>query len=270
MPTNDLPRMFLDTVKEHIPPGAEWMPLAAAAVVALIGLVFMVKGARLAPVLAALVFALVGGLAGPFLAAALGTPLWPSVAGCIAVGLLLGIILFRIWFALLVAVCLALISLAVYGGQVLRGPLDDYLSAGLDREKQLVTLPEAGSPIAPSADWQKEATGLWAYLGEHVPNFQTSVWAIVASTALAGFIFGLLLPKLARAFWAASLGTALLALAVGTAVQFQWPDRMPWLQREGLIVAAALWVLSLAYNWVDVHGVGLKKPAKGAAPKAAT
>jgi len=270
MPTNDLPQMFLNTIKEHIPPGAEWMPLAATAVVALIGLVFMVKGARLAPVLAALVFALVGGLAGSLLATLFATPLWPTAAGCSAVGLLLGVVLFRVWFALLVAACLALVSLAVYGGQVLREPLDSYLSAGLDREKQLVTLPEAGSPVAPSSDWQKEAAGLWAYLGEQVPNFQTSVWAIVVSTGLAGLIFGLLLPKIARALWAASLGTALLALAVGTAVQLRCPDHMPWLQCEGLIVAAALWVLSLAYNWADVHGVRLKKPAKGGAAKAAT
>jgi hypothetical protein len=265
MPTDNMPQMFLDAVKEHLPPGSEWMPLAASGVVALVGLVFMLKGARLAPVLAALVFAAVGGLAAPWIAPLLHAQLWPTVAGCSAAGLLLGIVLFRVWLALLVAACFTLIALAVYGGQVLRDPLNSYLSAGLDREKQLVTLPEAGSPLTPSANWQKEVAGLWSYLGEHVPNFQSSVWAILASTGLAGLIFGLLLPKLARAFWAASMGTGLLYLAAGTVVQLRWPERISWIEREGLIVAAGLWVLSLALNWVDVHGVRLKKPATPAA-----
>ncbi len=269
MPTDNLPQMLLDTVKVYMPLGSEWMPLAAAGVVGLVGLVFMVKGARLAPVLAALVFAAVGGLAGTLVAPLLNVPPWPAVAGCGAAGLLLGVILFRVWLALLVAACLALVSLAVYGGQTLRDPLNSYLSAGLDREQQLVTLPEAGSPVTPSADWRKEVAGLWSYLGEHVPNFQSSVWAIVGSTGLAGLIFGLLLPKLARAFWAASMGTALLLLAAGTIVQLHWPNYVPWLQREGLLVAAGLWALSLVFNWVDVRGVRLKKAAAPAAKPAA-
>jgi hypothetical protein len=175
--------------------------------------------------------------------------------------LLLGIVLFRVWLALLVGGCLALVSLAVYSQQVLRGPLNDYLSAGLDRQQQLVTLPPANGAVAPGADWQKELAALWGYLGGNVPNFQVSILAIAASAGVAGLIFGLLLPKLARAVWAASLGTLLLGLAVGTATQLHWPDRMPWLQREGLIVAAVLWVISLAYNWADVHSLRLKKSA---------
>jgi hypothetical protein len=262
--------MFLDTVKEHIPPGAEWLPLAVAGLTAVIGLLFMVKGARLAPVLAALVFAAVGSGAGSVLARAFGTPFWPSVAGSGAVGLVLGIVLFRVWLALLVGACLSVAAMAVYGGQVLREPLNSWLSAGLDREKQLVTLPDATNTVTRTADWQKEVFSLWSYLGTNVPNFQTSVGAIVASTALAGLIFGLLLPKLARAFWAASLGTALLFLAVGTAMQLRWPAHLPWLQREGLLVAAGLWVLSLAYNWADVHNVRLKKPAAVAPQKTTT
>jgi hypothetical protein len=269
MPTDNLPQMLLDTVKAYIPPGSEWMPLAASGVVALIGLVFMVKGARLAPVLAALVFAAIGGLAGPLVAPMLSAPLWPTVAGCSAAGLLLGVVLFRVWLALLVAACLALVAMTVYGGQVLRDPLNDYLSAGLDREKQLVTLPDAGSPVTPSAKWQKELAGLWSYLGANVPNFQDSVWAIMGSTGVAGLIFGLLLPKLARAFWAASTGTALLFLAVGTVVQLHWPNYVPWLWREGLVVAAGLWALSLVFNWVDVRGVRLKKAGAPAAKAAA-
>jgi hypothetical protein len=260
--------MFLDTIKEHIPPGADWMPLAAASVIAIIGLVFMVKGARLAPILAALIFAGLGALFGPLLSNWFGTPLWPSVAGAGAAGLLLGIVLFRLWLALLVGACLTLAALAVYGGQTLREPLNGYLSAGLDREKQLVTLPDAGSPLAPSTDWQKEAAGLWSYLGQNVPNFQNSVWAIMASAGLAGLIFGLLMPKLARAFWAASLGTALLAAAVSAVIHLRWPAATPWLQRDGLIVAAVLWAISLAYNWADVHDVRLKKPAPADAKKA--
>jgi len=268
MPTTDIPRMLLDTVKEHLPPGAEWAPLAAAGVLAAIGLLFMVKGARLAPVLAALVFAGAGAALGPLLSSWFQIPLWPTVGGCAAAGLLLGVILFRIWLALLVGGCLAVVSLAVYSGQVLRIPLNDYLSAGLDRQQQLVTLPQAGSPLAPSTDVQKELVGLWTFLDGKVPNFQTSVLAIVGSAALAGLIFGLLLPKLARAFWAASFGTLLLTFAAGSAVQLHWPQHMPWLLNQGLIVAGILWLISLAYNWADVHHAGLKKsepaPAKPA------
>jgi hypothetical protein len=268
MSTDNIPQMLLDTVKEHIPPGSEWMLLAAIGVVALVGVVFMTKGARLAPVLAALLFAGLGGLAGPLVSTLLSAPLWPVVAGCCAAGLLLGVVLFRLWLALLVSASLALVAMAVYGGQVLRDPLNSYLSAGLDSEKQLVTLPDAGSPLAPSSHWEKEVAGLWSYLGEHVPNFQSSVWAIVGSTGLAGLFFGLLLPKLARAFWAASTGVALLFLAVGTVVQLRWPSYVPWLWREGLVVAAGLWMVSLAFNWVDVRGVRLKK--KGAPAAKAT
>jgi hypothetical protein len=269
MPTDNLLQMLLDTVRQHIPPGAEWMPLAATAVVALVGLVFMVKGARLAPVLAALVLGAIGGFAAPLVARLLNLPLWPAVTACSAAGLLLGVILFRLWLALLVGGCLALVSLGAYWHQSLRDPLNDYLSAGLDRDKQLVTLPEAGSPATPSAQWQTELADLWSYLSVQVPNFQASFWALVGSTGLAGLIFGLLLPKLARAFWAATIGTALLYLATGTILQLHWPHLVPWLQRQGLLVVAGLWALSLVFNWADVRGVRPKKAAAPAAKPAA-
>jgi hypothetical protein len=265
MPTEKLPQLLLSTLKEHISPGAEWVPLAAAGAIALIGLVFMVKGARLAPLLAALALGALGSAAGSLAARGFDLPFWPALGGGTALGLILGVLLFRVWLALLVGACLAAVSLGVYGTQVLRGPLDSYLSAGLDRERQLVTLPDASSP---AANWRHELSGLWSHLGSNVPNFQMSVWAIVASTGLAGLAFGLLLPKLARAFWAASVGTGLLVLAACAAVKLRWPDHATWLQHEGLTIAAGLWLISLAYNWVDVRGIRMKKNAGGNAQKA--
>ena len=270
MNMNDLPGMLLDTLKEHVPPGAEWAPLVAAAVTAAIGLVLMVKGARLAPALAALACAGLGGAAGPFAAPLLGTPLWPTVIASGAIGLILGVVFFRIWLGVLVGAFLMLAATGVYGGQVLREPLNAYLSAGLDREKQLVTLPQADGAVAQRLDWQQEAAGLWSYLGENVPNFQASFYAVVISTGLAGLIFGLLLPKLSRAFGAASLGTVLLALAACAAVQLRWPEEAARLVQWGPLVAGVLWVLSLVYNWLDVHGARPKKRAAAEPKHAAT
>lgn len=269
MPTNDWPRMVFDALKEHIPPGAEWVPLAAAGLTAAIGLVFMVKGARLAPYLAALVFAALGAGAGPLIAHYGGTPLWPTVAGAGAVGLVLGVLLFRVWLAVLVGTCLTLASLSIYSGQVLRNPLNEYLTAGLNSEQQLVTLPDAANAAA-STDWQAKLTDLWNYLGTHVPNFQVSIVAIAISAGLAGLVFGLALPKMARAFWAASFGTALLAVAALAIMQVSWPAGKEWLSgQRGLIVAGALWLISLIYNWADVHGLRAPKPPP-AEPKQAT
>lgn len=268
MNTNDLPRMLLDALKEHVPPGAEWAPLAAAAVTAVIGVVLMLKGARLAPALAALVLAGLGGAVAPFAAPVLGTPLWPTTIASGAIGLILGVIFFRVWLGVLVGGFLMLAAIGAYGGQVLREPLNAYLSAGLDREQQLVTLPQADSPVAQTMDWQQEAAGLWSYLGDNVPNFQASFYAVVISTGLAGLIFGLLLPKLSRAFGAASLGTVLLALAVCAAVQLRWPAEGARLVQWGPLVASVLWAVSLIFNWLDVHGARPKKRAV-AEPKSA-
>ncbi len=64
--TTSLSNMLLETVTKHLPPGSEWVPLASAGVAAAIGLLFMAKGAKLTPILAALAFAAFGGFGGAY------------------------------------------------------------------------------------------------------------------------------------------------------------------------------------------------------------
>jgi len=249
----DLPSMAFDLISQHISPDASWIPLIVTGIIGLAGLLFMIKGARLAPILAAAVFAVVGGVAGSTLTGVVALPLWLAVGAGGVVGLVLGIVLFKFWLAALVGVCLIIAGLGVYSGQVLRGPLQEYLAAGLDRQQQLVTLPTAGDGVAEPASWQAEVAGAWTHLSRHVPNFQPSIFAIVASTGLAGLVFGLLLPKVARAFWAASFGTILLLVAVQALVQTYWPAAAAWMAQWGLWVVGVPWCASLVYNLADIH-----------------
>jgi hypothetical protein len=61
MPTTDFSTTILDTLRQHLPPEASWIPVLILAVVAAAGLVLMAIGARLAPVVGALAFACAGG-----------------------------------------------------------------------------------------------------------------------------------------------------------------------------------------------------------------
>ncbi len=259
-PSGETSAMILETVRQHVTPETGWIPVLVIGVTGLAGLVLMAKGARLAPALAAALFGLVGAVAGGLLPRFVGTPFWPTVAVSGVVAAILGVLLFRVWMAILVAACLVVPALGFYGGRVLREPVNAYLAAGLDRQNRLVTLPDAP---AQHPNWQAELSGLWAHLSQTVPSFQVSVFAITISTALAGVIFGLLLPKLARAFWAASFGTLLVMLAFGAVAELYWPTASPWLQRWGLPAATAVWALALLWNFADIQGL---RPKKAAAP----
>lgn len=269
MPVNNLPSMILDAVSRHLPAGAAWLPIAAAVIMGGFGLLFMIKGARLAPVLAALVFALVGGGAGPFVANLTNAPLWPVVAGCGLVGLFLGVLLFRVWLAVLVGACLILTTLTIYAGQVLRDPLNAYLSTGFDREQQLVTLPEPGDAGAAATAWTVEVSRLWNHLSANVPNFQVSFMVLVLSAGVAGLVFGLVFPKLARAIWAASFGIGLLLVGVYGALYAAWPAAIPAVNQWGPIVGGVLWALAVVYNLADI-GLFARKPAPAPEPAKAT
>ncbi|MEW6198928.1 MAG: hypothetical protein AB1601_09725 [Planctomycetota bacterium] len=260
MPASNLPTLILDAAARHLPDGAAWILIAAGAVVGGIGLLFMVKGARLAPMLAALVVAAFGAGAGPVVSNLTHAPLWPVVAGCGVVGLGLGVLLFRVWLAILVGLCLAGAGLSIYTGQVLRDPLNAYLTSGLDREQQLVTLPTPGD-AGGSPTWTAEATQLWNHLTGNVPNFQASFFALVLSTAVGGFILGLAFPRLARAFWAASFGTGLLLSGVYGVLHAGWPAGLPWVNQWGPMVAGVMWGISMVYNLVDLKVFGTRKAA---------
>lgn len=269
MSPNELPQTIIEVVSQHIPSAAAWVPLAIAVSMAVSGLVFMTKGAKLAPGLAALVFGLIGAGIGTLLPAITGTPYWPTVVGSALAGLLLGILLFRLWLAVLVGGCLVMVSMGVWSQQTLHRPVNDYLSAGLDRQRQMVTLPDALEAAAGPTTPQQELAGLWSHLSQNVPNFQNSFYAILISTGLAGLLFGLLLPTLARAFWAASLGTLLFGSAVYALLHMYRPTVTPWANQWGLVVMGVLWGISLIYNLADMHALGLKKRPSGQQKRAA-
>lgn len=270
MPIDDLPGMLLKTAQEHIPSSAAWVPFALLAGLAVVALLLMTKGARMAPGIAAVALAFAGGAAGSLLPPLIGTPFWPSVAVASTIGLILGILLFRLWLAVLVAGCLVVAALGVYGSQNLREPLNSYMSRGLDLQAQEVTLKAAGEVVAPGATPRAEILELWSYLCTSVPTFQSSFFLILIAAGVAGLVFALLLPYLARAFWAATLGTGLLLLATYGLVQSQWPAGMDWLNRWGLIAAIAVWSVSMIFNLADVHGVRLRKNAAATPKPAAT
>lgn len=268
MPINELPGMLLKTAQEHIPSGAAWVPFALLAGLAAVGLLLMTKGARLAPGIAAMALAGTGGAAGTVLPQLIGTPFWPTVIVAGTVGLILGILLFRLWLAVLVAGCLVVAALGVYSGKSLREPLNAFQSRGLDIQSQEVTLRPAGEVVAAGTQPAAQLAELWSYLSATVPNFQSSFFTIIGASGLAGLVFALFLPYLARAFWAATLGTGLFSLAAYGLVQTQWPAGTAWVNQWGLIAIGVLWAISIVFNLADVHGVRLKKRA-AAAPKAA-
>ncbi len=271
MDTNDLPAKLLDTITQHLPTGSDWMPLAGVIVMGVVGLVFMVKGAKLAPVLAAIAFAGLGAVTGLILSHSLPVPPWPLIVVTGTVGLLLGIVLFRLWFALLVAGCLVAAALSLYGGNVLQPALNDYPVRGLQPSDTgvEVTLLEPGTALVTIPPWNEELANLWSYLGQTVPTFQTSFYTIVIMSGLAGLVFALLLPKAARAFWAATVGTGLFLPAVYALMHSHWPSGASWLAQHGLFVAAVIWSISLIYNLADVLNWSPKKPAPEPKPEAA-
>jgi len=275
MDTIDLPSMFLDTITEHIPPGADWMLWGGIGATAILGVILLVKGARLAPIIAALLGAGGGACAGAVLARFIPAPVWVPVAAGGVTGLVLGVVLLKLWLAVLVAGCLIAGTVGAYSSQVLQPEIGGYLSRGLDADSVEAPIslppPTEGSMIegAAQAAWQQELSGLWGHLSENVPHFPAGLITVVVAAGLVGLVFGLLLPKFSRAFWAASFGTGLLLLATITAISGQWPAAMPWMMRWGLIGAAAVWAVSLVYNLADVKGVRAAKVVPAAEKKAA-
>ena len=254
------PSMAVDAVLRHIPADISWAPATAAIGAVLIGLLLMVRGARLVPAMIALAFSAGGVLAGLRAGEACGAPVGPTMAAGGLIGLILGILFLRLWVAGLVAAFLAAAALALYGANSLRGPLSAYGGA-LQRagEEQLVSLPDAVQ-AAPQG-WPAAVGDLWAHLVQHVPTFQANFYAIVISAGIAGLLLGLLLPRAARALCAATLGTPLLVAAAYALLRGFWPQVGPWLDQWGPILAACLWGVSLIYNLADVVGIRPRKKA---------
>ena len=263
METTTAPVSLWDALTQHLSPDAAWVPVGGALLAALVGLLFLVKGARLAPILAALVFAALGALGGTVLAYVLSLPFWPAVIVATTIGLVLGVVLFRLWFALLVAGCMIAGGLSVYSGNVLQPALREYQVRGLQpgAPDGAVTLPQAPTTSPATAAWHTELGNLWSYLDGRVPAFRTNLYTIVIVTGLAGLAFGLLLPRAARAFWAATTGTLLFVPAVLAVAHTSSPDVAAWLVLRAQLCAAVLWSMSFIYNLADVLDWRPKKTA---------
>jgi hypothetical protein len=263
------PSLALDALLRHMPTDIAWVPAAAAGLAIVLGLLLMVRGARLVPALVSAIFAASGVYAGLLASQAFGTSPGPTTAAGGLIGLILGFLFFRLWVAGLVAGLFVAVALTVYGARVLQGPLGEYGGRLKDQGgAQLVSLKEPATTQAAAA-WQAVAAELWTYLGERVPTFQASFYAIVISAGVAGLLLGLLLPRVARSVCAATLGTPLLLAAAYALLHGRWPQADAWFDRWGVTLAAILWGLSLIYNLADMLGIRPKKHPPVAKPASA-
>ncbi len=263
---------LLNTLTQHIPADMAWMPALGAAVVALFGLLVLMKGAKLAPLMTAGVFLLGGGVLGSFVANWYGLPAWPAMLGVGLIGVIVGLALFKVWLAVLVAACFIGGSLSFYGVKVLQPHIQAYESRGLT-DSGLVTLREPGEVVAPPQfSAGEELSGLWSYLSQAVPNFQRSFWAILISAGLAGAACGLLVARLSRALLAASAGTAIGFVGLFFLLDQFWPAGLQWLQSLGgwgWAILGGVWAASFVFNLADCRPAKPKKPAddEAEAPK---
>ncbi len=267
MDMNELPARLIETINQHIPSDAAWIPLAFIGATAAVGLLFMARGARLAPGLIAAVLAISGGIGGGLLPHWTPIPFWPAALLGGAAGLILGVILFRFWMAAQVAGVLVVAALAVYGTR-LQQPLSTFSSQGYNATTEEVGLLPPGEIAVSEAVWYEHVQNLWAHLGQEVPSFQLSFVAIVVSTAIAGLVFATLMPRAARSFWAATLGTGLVTLAGFVLFYTRWPQALDGAGYWPLTIIGALWGISMLWNLFDVLGKRPKvaSPAADAAP----
>ncbi len=235
------------------PPGYEWAPFAIMAAVTLVGLLVLLRGARWAPGLAALAFVGIGGGAGVALARAVGTPQWPTVAVTAVVGGVLGVALFRFWQARVLATCSVLAAFSVYYVRTLTVPVDNWWSASAD--PNFVSLDPAGTVVgeARTTAWVR-LQELWSYLVEHVPGFTGHVWMILLIAGIGGLVIGLLLPRLSRALWAATLGTLLAGVGVAALLHDFLPAALDWFLADNTrawAIVAGVWAVSVVVNFLS-------------------
>lgn len=257
----ELLQTLFDTVTQHIPRDAVWIPLVSLAALGVFGLLLMTKGARLTPALSALAFGAIGGVGGSFAAHALTLPAWPTMvaSGIIAFGL--GLLFFRLWLAVLISICAVSAALSVYTARVVAPHLVNYPSWGLrtDHGEDIllgVTLPQAGQRVAASPSPQADLARVWQYLTETVPQLRTGIWAIALSSGLGGFVFGLLLPRTSRVLFAATAGTFCFFVALVALLEAAWPAALAELRAIGpwtWVIIAAVWTLSLVFNAMDLR-----------------
>lgn len=265
---NEALSTLMHALMQHIPTGAAWIPLAGALLATAAGIVLISKGAKLAPYMVAIVFLLAGGVGGSFIANLFSLAAWPTIITAGIVGLIAGLAMFRIWLSGILGACFISAALLFYGVKVLSPHLEKYAAEGSQPFDGIIKLHPADAlsssePRTPS----QELSHLWNYLSVQVPNFQSSFYAIVASSGLAGILLGLLASRTARAVCAATAGVALLAGGVSGLLHMLFPVALAWLDSVSpwsWAGVAAIWLSSLIHNIRDC------KPAKNPLAGAAT
>jgi hypothetical protein len=255
--------MLWSAFTQHVPATHDWVPLAGMGATILFGLILLLRGAKLAPLLAAVAFLGFGGIGGSFLASWTGFPAWPTIVATGVVGFIIGLALFRFWLAILLAACFSAGALSIYYVRVLNPQVANYTASNFDAQNQLVTLPGADGVGGLAAQPAERLADLWAYLGQSVVNFRASFIAIALSAGLAGLIFGLLLPKVSRALWAASGGIVFLLAGLLLLLDGVAPAAVAWLCGLGAWgwgVVGLIWAASLVYNLLLCREKRPKKP----------
>ncbi len=243
---------LFETVTEHLklPEGFAWAPLAGLALLGIFGLILMGRGAKWAPGLASIAFLGIGGVVGSGLAHAVGTPFWPTVGVVGALGLILGLVMFRFWQAVLLATCFMIAGLSVYYVRVLTPEVQNWISAG--PQAGAITLRDAGTVVGEGRNSAfTELRSLWTHLDQNVADFSPTVITLVLSTGIAGLIFGLLLPGVSRAVWASSLGTFLFGIGITGVLSHFTPGTLEWLKTNhgwAWGIVGLVWLFSLAIN----------------------
>lgn len=271
MPTQELLTMLWRTVSEHLqmPTQVSWGVPAGLAALTLFGLLMLIRGARWAPGLAGLTFAGFGAALAVPLAGLLGTPTTPTMAVGGVAALLVGIVGFRLWQAVLLGLCCSLAGVSVYYARVLTPHVKTWLAGGFDGE--WIELAPAGTVTAQNASAATELANLWTHLSANVPQFALSFYGIAGLTGAAGIVFGLLLPRASRALWAATLGTLFAGVGVTGLMQQHAPQALDWLTQNHIWAwsgVATLWLFAVAYNFVSTRPKrrAVEEPALPATP----
>lgn len=258
------------TERLKLPDGYEWAPLVSFGLVTALGLLLLIRGARWAPAFAALAFLGIGAGAGSFLSHAIGTPMWPTVGVVGVVGFVLGLVMFRFWQAVLLASCFMIAGLSVYYVRVLTPEVQNWLSA--TPQSGVITLRDAGSVVGENHSTAlTEFKSLWTHLDQNVPDFAPTTWILLLSTGLAGLIFGLLLPGVSRALWAASLGTLFFGIGLTGALSRFAPGALDWLKTNhgwAWAIVGLIWMASLALNLATGRRQKASEQPKKSAPPA--
>lgn len=241
---------------EHLklPAGYEWAPLAGSCGCALFGLLLLVRGARWAPGFAGLMFGGLCAMGAVGIAQNNGYASSALPAGLVAgvVGLGICLLMFRVLQAAILAGCLALVGVGIYYARGLHSEVANWVSRGVQGET--LTLRPAGEVVGASG-WHT-AGELWNHLVTNVPQFQLTLGSVISLTLAAGFVFGFLLPRLSRAIWASTLGTAICGLGATGLMQKLAPDALGWLganTETAWGIVGGVWFVSLMINLLSTR-----------------